>query len=69
MLGLAHNLNATAVLSIIMALISFCLIWESVTSLQKCAKFWETWVDTVYPEKTNNQIQVEYKHEDELPAP
>lgn len=36
-------------LSIIMALLSFTVIWENITSLQKGAKFWETWEGTEYP--------------------
>lgn len=61
-LGLAHDLNATAVLSIIMSLIVFCLIWETVTSLRKCAKVWETWVD-LYPDDAS-RTKEESKNED-----
>ncbi|CDM37866.1 Low temperature requirement A [Penicillium roqueforti FM164] len=50
LLPLADHLNATDVLSIIMALFVFTLIWETITSLKKGACFWETWTDTDYPE-------------------
>lgn len=51
LIPLAHHLNATEVLSIIMAMFVFCLIWETVASLRKGACFWEKWTDTEYPEK------------------
>ena len=50
LLSLADQLNATEVLSIIMALFVFTLIWETTTSLKKGARFWEAWTDTDYPE-------------------
>ncbi|KAJ6021181.1 hypothetical protein N7540_006685 [Penicillium herquei] len=50
LLPLAHHLDATAILSIIMALFVFCVIWESVTSLKSGAHFWEPWTETDYPE-------------------
>lgn len=50
LLPLAHHLDATAILSIIMALFVFCTIWESVTSLKGGAHFWEPWTDTDYPD-------------------
>ncbi|KAJ5737090.1 uncharacterized protein N7483_002215 [Penicillium malachiteum] len=46
----AHHLDATAILSIIMVLFVFCVIWESVTSLKSGAHFWEPWTETDYPE-------------------
>ncbi|KAJ5092442.1 hypothetical protein NUU61_007312 [Penicillium alfredii] len=51
LLPLAHHLDATEILSIIMALFVFCVIWETVTSLRKGAHFWEKWEETQYPEK------------------
>lgn len=53
LLPLAKSLNLTETLSVIMALIVFCLIWENVSSLQRGAKFWEVWRDTGYPEGGN----------------
>jgi hypothetical protein len=53
LLPLAKSLNLTETLSVIMALVVFCLIWENVTSLQKGAKIWEVWRDTEYPEGGN----------------
>lgn len=53
LLPLATRLNLTETLSVIMALIVFCLIWENVTSLQRGAKVWEAWKDTAYPEGGN----------------
>jgi hypothetical protein len=44
-------LDITSILSIIMALIVSCVIWENVTSLMRGAKFWEKWENTQYPEK------------------
>ncbi|KAJ5709742.1 hypothetical protein N7493_010033 [Penicillium malachiteum] len=52
LLPLAHHLDATAILSIIMALFVFCVIWESVTSLKSGAHFWEPWTETDYPESS-----------------
>lgn len=51
LLGLGHELDATATLSIIMALFVICLVWETVTSLRKGACFFEKWEDTQYPER------------------
>lgn len=50
LLPLAHHLDATEVLSIIMAFFVICVIWETVTSLKRGACFWEKWEDTEYPE-------------------
>ncbi|KAK9366391.1 Low temperature requirement A [Lipomyces kononenkoae] len=51
-LPLSYNLDVTAIMSIIMALIVLCVIWENVTSLMRGAKFWEPWKNTKYPEDT-----------------
>lgn len=59
LLPLAHHLDATEVLSIIMALFMFTLIWETVTSLKKGACFWENWTDTDYPEKPAEPAKAE----------
>ncbi|CRG86311.1 8-amino-7-oxononanoate synthase [Talaromyces islandicus] len=58
LLPLAHRLNLTETLSIIMALIVFCVIWENVTSLQRGAKVWESWTETKYPEGGNRGYYV-----------
>jgi hypothetical protein len=50
-LPLAKGLDLTAVLSIIMSLFSFCLVWENVTALRRDAQFWETWENTQPPER------------------
>lgn len=55
LIPLAHHLNATEVLSIVMAMFVFCLVWETVASLRKGACFWEAWTDTEYPEKLTQQ--------------
>ncbi|KAA8647066.1 hypothetical protein EYZ11_008798 [Aspergillus tanneri] len=47
---LANNLDITSVLSIIMAMIVFCLFWENVTSLHRDAGIWEPWENTRHPE-------------------
>ena len=49
-LPLAHDLSITSLLSVIMALIAFTVVYENVTSLVRGAKFWEPWQDTQYPE-------------------
>lgn len=49
-LPLAHDLGISSLLSIVMALIVLCLIWENITSLMRGAKFWEKWENTKYPE-------------------
>lgn len=51
LIPLAHHLNATEVLSIIMALFVFCLLWETYGSLMKDACFFEQWTETQYPER------------------
>ena len=43
-------MDITSRLSIIMALIVLCVIWENVTSLMRGARFWEKWENTKYPE-------------------
>ena len=53
LIPLAHRLDATAVLSIIMALFVFCVLWESVTSLRSGAHLWEKWEDTDYPDESH----------------
>lgn len=58
LLPLAHKLNLTETLSIVMALIVFCVIWENVTSLQRGAKIWEAWTETSYPEGGNKGYYV-----------
>jgi hypothetical protein len=54
LLPLAHHLDATEVLSIIMAFFVICVIWETVTSLKRGACFWEKWEDTEYPERVKS---------------
>jgi hypothetical protein len=49
-LPLSPHLGATAFLSIIMALVVFCVVYENITSLQCGAKFWESWENTGYPD-------------------
>ncbi|GMF73567.1 unnamed protein product [Aspergillus oryzae] len=51
LLGLAKDLDITSMMSIIMALIVFCLIWENITSLHCHAGIWEPWNNTIYPEQ------------------
>jgi hypothetical protein len=43
-------MDITTRLSIIMALIVLCVIWENITSLMRGAKFWEKWENMKYPE-------------------
>jgi hypothetical protein len=62
LLPLAKSLNLTETLSVIMALIVFCLIWENISSLQRGAKVWEVWRDTGYPEGGNRA----HKHVDTI---
>jgi hypothetical protein len=40
-----------------MALIVVCLVWESITSLMRGAKFWESWENTKYPKEDRNGEQ------------
>ena len=51
LLPLAHHLSLTDILSIIMSLTVFCLIWENITALRRDACIWETWKDTDPPER------------------
>ena len=53
-LPLAHDLDITSLLSIIMALIALTVFYENVTSLTKGAKFWEPWTDTKYPDDAHH---------------
>jgi hypothetical protein len=48
-LPLAKNLDITKILSIIMALFVFIVLWETITGLRRGSKFWENWVDTNPP--------------------
>ncbi|QDS76895.1 hypothetical protein FKW77_003991 [Venturia effusa] len=52
-LPLAHDLKITAILSVIMALLVFTVVWENVTSLTRGAKFWESWEGTDYPKASD----------------
>ncbi|KAF2423690.1 hypothetical protein EJ08DRAFT_652575 [Tothia fuscella] len=52
---LAHDLSITSIISIIMALMVLVVIWENITSLQRGAKFWESWEGTEYP-KSNDHV-------------
>lgn len=61
-LPLAKSLNLTETLSVIMALVVLCLIWENVTSLQRGAKIWEVWRDTRYPEGGNRAHKHKHQH-------
>jgi hypothetical protein len=40
-----------------MVLLAFTLIWENITSLQKGAKFWESWEGTEYPKASDTLDQ------------
>ncbi|KAL5360096.1 bacterial low temperature requirement A protein-domain-containing protein [Aspergillus floccosus] len=51
LLGLREGLDLTSTLSIIMALIVFCLVWENISSLHRGAHIFEPWTDTTYPEQ------------------
>jgi hypothetical protein len=42
-------MDITARLSIIVALVVFCLVWENITSLMRGAKIWEKWENTKPP--------------------
>lgn len=53
LLPLAHGLDVTAIMSIIMSLMAFCVVWENITSLMRSARFWEKWENTRYPEVRN----------------
>lgn len=58
LLGLADSLDITSMMSILMALIAFCLVWENVTSLRRDAKIWERWENTEYPQDRDDRIPV-----------
>ncbi|PLB43630.1 hypothetical protein P170DRAFT_393489 [Aspergillus steynii IBT 23096] len=58
LLGLADSLDITAMMSILMALVAFCLIWENVTSLRRDAKIWERWENTEYPEERDDVVPI-----------
>ena len=57
LLPLAHHLNATEILSIIMAMYVLCLVWETVGSLKKGACFFEHWKDLEYPERRQQDTE------------
>ncbi|KAJ5109982.1 hypothetical protein N7532_002627 [Penicillium argentinense] len=57
LLPLAHHLNATEILSVIMAMYVFVLVWETVGSLRKGACFFERWTDTGYPERQSQDVE------------
>jgi hypothetical protein len=52
-LPLAHELDVTSMISIIMALFAITVLWENVTSLQRGSKFWESWEGTDYPKSSD----------------
>jgi hypothetical protein len=52
-LPLSHSLSINAMISIIMALFVATVLWENITSLQRGAKFWESWEGTEYPKTTD----------------
>ncbi|KAH8695201.1 bacterial low temperature requirement A protein-domain-containing protein [Talaromyces proteolyticus] len=65
LLPLAHRLNLTETLSVIMALMVWIVIWENITSLQRGAKLWEPWTETKYPEGGNKgyyRSKVDHEH-------
>lgn len=43
------QLQVTSILSIVMALIVLCLIWENVTSLKCNSHIFQRWQNTKYP--------------------
>ncbi|KAF3399828.1 hypothetical protein F1880_008400 [Penicillium rolfsii] len=57
LIPLAHRLNATEILSMIMAIYVACLVWETVGSLDKGASFFEQWSDTDPPEKQQQKVE------------
>jgi hypothetical protein len=63
-LPLAEDLDVTSLLSIIMALIAFTTIWESVTGLMRGACFWEKWENTKYPENPRSMTTSSGAHVD-----
>ena len=54
LLPLAHHLNATEILSIIMALFVLVVIWENITSLRSGAHVFEPWSETDYPDQCHS---------------
>jgi hypothetical protein len=46
-------------MSIIMALIVFCVVWENITSLTRGSKFWESWEGTDYPKESDTLSRAE----------
>lgn len=59
LLSLARHLNGTKILSIIMVLFVFCVIWESVASLRSGAHVLERWTETNYPDQSQDQSHAE----------
>lgn len=57
LLPLAHHLNATEILSVIMAMYVACLVWETVGSLRKGACVFEHWREIDYPEEVPQESE------------
>jgi hypothetical protein len=53
-------------MSIIMALLVFCVVWENVTSLMRGAKFWESWEGTEYPKESDTLSRSEGEVKEEV---
>ncbi|KAJ6122052.1 hypothetical protein N7512_004517 [Penicillium capsulatum] len=69
LLPLAHHLNATKILSIVMALFVFCVIWESITSLRSGAHIFERWSETDYPDESHREKPSEGNEKSETAVP
>jgi hypothetical protein len=52
-------------MSIIMALLVFCVMWENISSLMRGAKFWESWEGTEYPKESDTLSRSEVEVKDE----
>lgn len=69
LLPLARHLNATEILSIIMALFVFCVIWESIASLRSGAHVFERWTETDYPDQCYKEKPTAENDKDERALP
>jgi hypothetical protein len=47
-----EKLNPVALMSIIVALFAFLVVWETVGGLERAARFWEKWEGTEPPERS-----------------
>jgi hypothetical protein len=55
---LADNLDPTQLLSVVTGLFLFLVIWETIGSLERCAKLVESWKDEQITEEEDTSVEM-----------